>query len=124
MTERKKQVFLIALGLLIVGTIGYFALHNFPVMYLFAHMGALGVIGLFGVLTGFISEKKGRSFWWAFSLNFYLPIILGLLAVFLVYFMKGGENAIYCGGSISLAVAILLVISYLLVRKRNVTPAP
>lgn len=122
MADRKIKVFLIALGLLIVGIIGYLALYNFPVMYLFSHMGALGLIGLFGVLTGFISEKKGRSFWRAFSLNFFIPIILGLFAVILVYFMKGGGNAIYCGRSVSLAADIIFVISYLIVSKRKATP--
>lgn len=101
------------LGLLIVGVIGYFTLHNLWISFIFAHVGGLGIIGLLGGLAGIMAKKKGYGYWNAFLLGFILPIILGVVAALLI-------QPISCGGSPSLGVALLIVIIYSLTKRRDI----
>ncbi len=82
----------ISLGFLIVGSIGYFSIpREIWTFYLFAHLGALGVMGLFGCAAGLIARKKYRGYWTAFSLGFFFPIISGFVAVFLFWMGEDGR---------------------------------
>ncbi len=114
-----NRITLISLGLLIVGTAGYFSLRGYWFFYLFAHAGALGVMGLLGVAAGSIARKKGYDFTKAFYTGFVIPIVLGLIAVFVVRYAGGEGTPFYCGGSVSLAAAILIIVGYLLVRRKT-----
>ncbi len=118
----EKRTFLISLSCLLVGSVGYFLLsRDVWIFYLFAHLGALGVMGLSGVAAGVLARKKHRGYWTAFSLGFLLPIILGIVAVLI--FWLGEDGKLYCGGSVSLVVAILVIVFYLLAKKKKPSQA-
>jgi hypothetical protein len=118
MMLRKTNILFLSLGLLIIGTAGYFlSPRGLPLFYVFAHLGALGVMGLFGSLAGVLARKKHRDYWLAFSFGALLPIITGGVAVLI--FWLGKEGQLYCGGSISLAVAVLIVVFYLLIKNKS-----
>jgi len=115
--SRGKWMLLVSLGILIIGCIGYFSSpRGLPVFYVFAHLGALGLMGLFGIAAGVLARKKRRGYWTAFSLGSLLPIISGIAAV--LVFWLGEEGNLYCGGSVSLAVAILVAVFYLLAKEK------
>jgi hypothetical protein len=118
--SKGKKVFIISLIAFIISILSYFLLsRDFWMFYLFAHIGAMGVMGLFGCLVGYLANKKQRDYWTAFLLGSILPIVLGLLAV--LYFYIKQDGVLYCGGSVSLLVALLVVLSYLIVRKKQLT---
>jgi len=97
------------LGLLIISIIGYILLRDFRVGFVFAHLGGLSIVGLFACLAGAIARKKNHSYWKAFLLGLFLPIISGLVAVLVIFPPNPG---LACGGSASLGVALLTVIFY------------
>jgi len=107
------KVQLLFLGLLIIGVIGYFALRNLGINNVFAHIGGLGIIGLLGSLAGIIAKKKGYGYWKAFLFGLFLPILIGVIAVLL-------PQTFSCGGSPSLAAALLIIIIYSLIKRKNV----
>ena len=114
----EKRILLVSLGFLIVGSIGYFSLsRELWTFYLCAHLSALGVMGLCGAAAGVLARKKRRSFWTAFSLGSLLPIISGIVAVLI--FWLGEEGNLYCGGSVSLLIAVLVIVFYLLAKKKT-----
>jgi len=114
----EKTVLLLSLSSLVVGSVGYFSLQrDLWIFYFFAHLGALGVMGLFGSAAGILARKKLRSYWTAFWLGFLLPIISGIVAVLLFLWVVNGH--LYCGGSVSLLVAVPVVIFYLLAKKKT-----
>jgi len=112
-------VFLLSLVILIIGCIGYFSLPRGPIFYIFAHLGALGLLGLIGSAVGVMARKKGRSYWTAFFLGSLLPIAAGIVAVVLFELRTGH---LYCGGAVSLMLAILVAIFYVLIKKRVAQP--
>jgi peptidoglycan/LPS O-acetylase OafA/YrhL len=114
-TQRWTSLF--SLGLLIIGIIGYFSLNrDLWLFYVFAHVGALGVIGLLAGVAGFVAKKKQRSYWKAFVVVTVSSIVSGLIAVLILF--AGEEGQLYCGGTVSLAVAIVLIILYLFMKKK------
>ena len=115
---KEKRIFVISLVAFIISILSYFLIsRDFWMFYLFAHLGAFGVMGLFGCLAGNLANKKQRGYWTAFLLGSLLPIILGLIAVIIFYVKQDG--VLYCGGSVSLLVALLVVLSYLIVKKKQ-----
>ena len=117
----QKKMSLAALGLLVIGSIGYFVLsRDLWGFYFFAHLGALGVMGLSGSVAGALAQRKSRSFWRAFALGAILPIIAGIVAVLI--FLWGVNGRLFCGGSVSLAIAVLVALYYLLVSKKTIRP--
>lgn len=117
-SDCSKRVFLISLVLLIIGTVGFFTLRGHWAFYPLAHAGALGVLGLLGALVGLIAEKKGYDFRRTFLVGLLVPIVLGVMAVFAVKVIGGEGTPFYCGGSVCLAAAIILIIIYSLVKAR------
>ena len=107
------KLLVLFLLLLIISIIGYFISDNQWLDYTFAHMGGLCIVGLLGCCAGFIARKKGYGFWKAFLLGFSLPIFLGFIAAFIT-------QPIACGGTVSLAVALLILIIYSFVKRRMV----
>jgi len=77
--SREKWMLLVSLCLLIIGCIGYSSLsRGLITFYVFAHLGALGLLGLFGIAAGALARKKFRNYWTAFLLGSLFPIILGI----------------------------------------------
>ena len=114
----QKGVLLASLIVLIIGVVGYFSLPRGTIsMYVFAHIGALGLLGLIGGGVGALAQKKGRSYTTALLLGGALPIAVGLIAVAMVR----GQTP--CGGSVSLAVALLVAVAYVSAKKRTL-PQP
>lgn len=111
-----KKVFLIFSVVLIIGIIGYFSFRNTLTGYIFAHVGGLGILGLLAGLSGIIAGRKNYNYRKIFLLSFLLPIILGMLVVGLVFILQG---IVYCGGGVSLIVAVIILICILLFRKRK-----
>ena len=117
-TSSEKSIIVFSIGFFVVGTVGYFALQRDNwIFYFFAHLGALGVMGLFGSVAGVLARKKNRSYWLAFSLGFLLPIILSIVAVLISLWGVNGQ--LFCGGTVSLIVAIIIVIFYSFLKKRK-----
>jgi hypothetical protein len=115
---RQKRAFYLSLGLLALGAAGYFLTERgLPVFYISAHMGALGLLGLFGSLAGVLANKKRHNYWVAFWLGTLLPLLAGWIGV--LVFLLGKDKQFYCGGSVSLVVAFLIIFFYLLVKKAS-----
>ncbi len=111
----ETKIILIFSVVLVIGIFGYFSFYNILSDYIFAHVGGLGILGLFAGLSGIIAKKKSCKYRKTFMLSFFLSVILGIIAVVLVFLSQG---IMYCGGSVSLAVALLILIIVLL-KKRN-----
>jgi hypothetical protein len=80
----RSKLILISLITLSFGLIGHFAFWNHWIRYIFAHVGALGILGLFAWFAGIVAARKGLSDKRAVLLGFFPPIILGIIAVYLV----------------------------------------
>jgi hypothetical protein len=115
----ESKVHLLFLGLLSISFVGYFALRKLWIGFIFGHIAALSIMGFYGCLAGAIAKKKGYSYWRAFKIGFFLPIILGGISAFL--FAPSGEGSLplTCGGWVSLAAGIVVVISYSLIKKKE-----
>ena len=102
------------LGLLSACFIGYFAMQSMQKLWLsfvFAHLAAVSIIGFFGCFTGAIAKKKGYSYDRAFKMGFFLPIILGVIAGFMLGPAAGRDLPFTCGGWVSLGAGILVVLA-------------
>ena len=115
----ESKVNLLFLGLLSISFVGYFAFRKLWVGFIFGHTAALSIMGFYGCLAGAIAKKKGYSYGRAFQIGFLLPIILGAISAFL--FAPSGESSLplTCGGWVSLAAGIVVVLSYIFVKKRD-----
>jgi hypothetical protein len=114
----ESKVHLFFLGLLSISFVGYFALRKLWIGFIFGHTAALSIMGFYGCLAGAIAKKKGYSYGRAFLIGFFVPIILGAISAFL--FVPESERGLplTCGGWVALAAGIVVVSSYLLVKKR------
>ena len=115
----RSKIILISTITLIFGLIGYFVFSNHWIRYIFAHVGALGIIGLFAWLAGTIAARKGLNDKRAVIIGFFPPVIIGIIAVYLVDPPKEGVMPSSCGGIVSLAVALSVVIIYLAIKERK-----
>lgn len=116
MTERNTLMYSVVL--LIVGVAGFFILNSFWIHYIFAHVGALGIVGLLAVAAGAIAKSRGRDFRNAFLIGTIYPVALGVIAVLLFRYL-GDRGVFYCGGVVSLAVSVLIIIGYLFARRKT-----
>jgi len=112
----EKRLPFIFLGFLAISIIGYFLLSNHWTIIITNHLGGLGIIGLLAYLTGFIAKRKGYNYKKVLRLSFFLPIILGFIAVIIISMRV---NFFYCGGGVSLLTSLLIIMAYLLVKKRK-----
>ena len=110
---------LLFLALLSISFIGYFALRELWIGFVFAHVAALSIMGFYGCLAGAIAKKKGYSYGRAFQIGFFLPIILGGISAFLL--VPSGQRGLplTCGGWVALATGIVVVIFYTFVKKKD-----
>ena len=115
----ESKVHLLLLGLLSISFVGYFALRVHWIGFIFAHLAALSIMGFYGSLAGDLAKKKGYSYWRAFKIGFFLPIILGGISA--VLFAPSGEGSLpwTCGGWVCLAAGIVVVVYYLLIKKKE-----
>ena len=118
-TGTKKKLFLFSLIMLTFGSMGYFTFGDHWMRYFFAHLGALGVIGLFSCLAGSIAARKGFSYKRAVLSGFFSPIILGIIAAYLIDPPKKEWVPSVCGGAVSLGVALMVVIIYFALKERK-----
>ena len=116
--SRERGMLLLSVVLLMVGLYGYLSLQRDAWAYYgFVHLGALGLMGLVGGAAGGLARKKSRDYWTAFALGSLIPIIAGAVAVGMYLVGEGGQ--LYCGGSVSLMTAVLVLVYYGLARKRT-----
>lgn len=114
-----KKIFILSIITLIIGLIGYFIFWNHWTRYIFAHIGALSIIGLFACLAGAIAEKKRLNYKKAVLLGFFPSILLGIIADYLIDPPRENGLPSSCGGVVSLSVAIIVVIVYLIAKDRK-----
>ena len=117
---KDTKLLLLFLGLLIVGIAGFFTFRNTITGLISAHLGALGLIGIFACIAGFIARKKGLNYWRAIAITIVSPIVMGFVFVLAIYFFGKESQQLICGGSVSLAIAILICISYLFAKTKIV----
>jgi hypothetical protein len=109
----KRNIALLFLLLLFISSVVYFYSDIHWIEITFAHLGAFGIVGLLGCCTGLIAMKKGYGYWKAFLIGMFSPIFLGIGAVLLF-------QPVSCGGSVSLAVAIIILVTYSLLKRKIV----
>jgi hypothetical protein len=115
----ESKVHLLFLGLLSISFIGYFVFQKLWIGFVFAHIAALSIIGFYGCLAGTLAKKKGYYYWRAFQIGFFVPIVLGGISAFLLVPSVERSLPLTCGGWISLASGIVVVIYYSLVKKKG-----
>lgn len=108
------KILILSLILLVLGICGYLLINESLAKYIFAHIGGLGILCLLGCLAGFISRKKGYSCWKAFAAYLISSILSGVIAAGIVNGI-GGRG---CGGSVSLAIALMVILCYAVARKK------
>jgi len=101
-----------------VGFGGGYALADGWVRFALHHIGALGASGLLATAAAVIASRKGHGFWRAFSSALLIPILLGVIAAYLVPPGEGGGRPAACGGSVSLSVTLLFILVWALVKRR------
>ena len=111
-----KQLFMIFVGLFIISVISYFVIKTPWIIIVTNHLGALGLTGLFAILAAKLATRKNYSFAKAFRLSVLVPILLGVLAVLLFYFLRG---FIYCGGGVMLLASLIFIVVYALIRDKK-----
>ena len=95
---------------------------NETIRLTFAHTGAVFVMGMFGAWVGLIADKRGRSYWIAFSMGFFIPILAGLVVELLFF----GGRIVGCPGTICLLAGPLVALAYVLLgqgKDRRIRPA-
>ncbi|MCK4663211.1 MAG: hypothetical protein KAT68_10120 [Bacteroidales bacterium] len=116
-----KNIFILSIVTLITGLIAYFIFWDHWTRYIFAHIGALGIIGLFAYLAGTIAEKKGLNYKKAILLGFFPSILLGIIADYLIDTPRENGLPSSCGGIVSLCVALIVVIIYFIAKQREIS---
>lgn len=81
------------------------------------HLGALAIVGLLACLTAYIAYKKGRDQRRAFILSMLLPVILGAIAVGLVFL---STELVYCGGGVVLLASLIIIAVYACMRRKRI----
>ena len=98
-----------------IGLVGTIAFYNLWMGYVFGHVGGLGILGLLGSWAGHIASKKGYGYRRAFWACFASSIIFGVVSVGIVWGLGGGG----CGGIVSIAVAIVVIVFYALAKRKR-----
>lgn len=106
------KILILSLILLVLGICGYVLVNNSLLKYIFAHVGGLGIISILSCLVGFTATRKGYSYWKAFAICLISSIMSGVVAAGIVNGM-GGRG---CGGSVSLATALIIILFYSLAK--------
>ncbi len=122
MAESIREKFhLFIMGILSVGFVGYYALQEIWVGYVFAHLTALGIMAFYGSLAGWIAQIKGYSYKRAFNAGFFLSLCLGVLSAYILNYGEDTTLAVTCGGWTVLATGLVVVIFYSLLKTKKVS---
>ena len=116
-SSRKKILLVIFLGCVLISVLGHFVINNHSIIIITNHLGGIGIIGLLAYLTALIATWKGYNSKKVFLISFFLPVLLGLIAVVIISLIT---NYIYCGGGVSLATSFILVIIYSIIKKKKI----
>jgi hypothetical protein len=108
---------------MIIGFAGGYGLWDGWMSFALYHIGGLGASSLLACMAGTIAAKKGRGYWRAFTLALSLPILLGVIAAYLVTPATDGGRPAACGGSVSLAVALIFIVAWTFVKRKQVRTA-
>lgn len=114
-----RMLTLISLALLIIGFAGGHALQDPRFSFILYHIGGFGALSLLACVVGFIARKKGYAFWPALSIALSVSILLGVVAAYLVPPAEDGVRPAVCGGSASLVVALIFIIVWTFVKRKN-----
>lgn len=117
-----RRVVLVSVGLMGVGFGGGYALADGWVSFVLHHVGALGASSLLACAAAVIASKKGYGFWRAFSYALCVPLLLGLVAAYLVPPGADEGRPAACGGPVSLPVALLFILTWALLKQRPERP--
>ena len=109
----------LSLGLLIIGFTGGYALPDTWMSFALYHIGGLGALALLACGAGVIASKKGYGFWRAFLFALSLAILLGVAAAYLVPPTGEEVRPAACGGSVSLLVALIVVVFWAFAKRRE-----
>lgn len=115
----EKRMALLSLGLLIIGFGGGYALSDDWMGFTLYHIGGLGALGLLACGAGAIARKKGYGFWRGFLFSLPPAIILGLIVAYLVPAAGEEGRPAICGGSISLIVAVVVLLFLAFIKRRE-----
>jgi len=108
-----------SLGLIVVGFAGGLLLREGWLSFVLYHIGGLGTAGLLASIAAAIATKKGREFWRAWWPAFLVPILVGLVAAYLVPPGHHATRPAACGGSVSLALGLIFIAIWAVVRPRR-----
>ena len=106
-----KKMLLLITALFAVGLIGLMIFGMQATGYIFAHIGALGFLGFYGVGAAYYANKKGYSDVLAVNLGFSLAILAGLVESALFFLLDEG-NQFVCGGAASVIAGLIVLIIY------------
>ena len=116
MFTMQKKILYLSIIFFVVGTGGYFIYYGSWLKYVFAHIGALGLTGLYGFVAGKLAESKGCGFLLPFIKVTSVAILLSSIAAILwpVMFNRGDMP---CGGAATLLISIIGTLYYAVRRK-------
>lgn len=112
-SSSERRIIFIAVFAIILGFLGFQISGHGLASYIFAHVGALGVLSLSGSLSGCMARRKGYGYWSAYFWGFAFPAIIGVISVVVVHALGGGG----CGGIVSIAAALVVII--ILLKRKN-----
>ena len=113
-----------SLGLIIIGFGGGYALREGWLSFVLYHIGGLGATGLLACASAAIARNKGYDYWRAWLLAFLAPLLLGLIAAYLVPLGEHESRPAACGGSVSLALGLISVAVWAFMRRRQRVTEP
>lgn len=120
MTAIARRTIWYSLGLIVIGFAGGYALGEGWPSFVLYHIGGLGAVGLLACASAAIAERNGYDYWRAWLISLALPLLLGLIAAYLVPPDDQGTRPAACGGSVSLGVGLILVAVWgFIVRRRS-----
>ena len=114
----QRNLYLIFLGLLSVCFIGYPIFRSTSLGLVFGHIGGLSIMVFYGGLTGTLAKRKGYKYFTGFKVGLLVPIILGIVAAFLLV-PSQSRLPLTCGGWTALSSGLLIVIIFLFIKKKK-----
>ena len=108
-----------SLGLIIIGFGSGYALREGWFSFVLYHIGGLGAVGLLACVSAIIAKNKGYGYWRAWLIALLLPVFLGLIVAYLVPPVDHESRPAACGGSVSLASALIFVAIWAFMRRRR-----
>ena len=114
----QRNLYLFFLGLLSVCFIGYPIFRSTWLGLVFGHIGGLSIMVFYGGLTGTLAKRKGYKYFNGFKVGFLVPMILGIIAAFLLV-PSESHLPLTCGGWVALSSGLLIVIIFLFIKKKK-----